>query len=203
MNRYLRVYALSISIVSFTVVPLGAASAGCFASDVAKALASKLGLPTSRAELLLLALTPSWTAGPSDDQITTTSPKFSDQNEKQLLEQDATLDQAQQFVSKSLPRSKDNQTCIENLQQMRDEIKREVEQRHKENIPPSRSVKELEAFKAERSQEAATRGYSPNGLLNGFPQKRTGPAGDGGGGSVPIPPPGSGYCQGFDCVYRR
>jgi hypothetical protein len=135
-------------ILCFRVALLGSAHAqpSCFAADAAKEILSKAGVPTNEAALLLLALTPDSTADASVDQVTQLSPTFASRNVSQLKTEDTNLDKAQQFV-RTMPLTEDTQNCISNMQKIRENIKKELSQRGKENIPSSMSPNQFRALK--------------------------------------------------------
>jgi hypothetical protein len=122
------------------------AQASCFAADAAKEILSKAGVPTNEAGLLLLALTPDSTADASVDQVTQLSPTFANRNASQLTTEDTNLDKAQKFV-KTMPPTEDTQNCINNMQKIRDNLKKELSQREKENVPSSMSPNQFRALK--------------------------------------------------------
>src|SRR5689334_10165971 len=74
------------------------AQSSCLATETAKEILSKAGVPTNEAQLLLLALVPDSTADASLDQVTQLSPTFANRNANQLKTEDKDLDKAQQFV---------------------------------------------------------------------------------------------------------
>jgi len=139
------------------------AQSSCLTTELAEEMFSKAGIPVNEAQLLLLALAPASTAGKSDDQITQTNSKFSNVTGTQLIEEDAGLAKAQEFV-KTLPLSYYNQNCIVNMQKLRDEIKTDLNERDKENILRDWSPNQLRGFRNTQVQQANTRPYTPNNM---------------------------------------
>lgn len=177
------------------------AQSSCFATEVVKGIISKIGVPTSAAQLLLMALTPTSTVESLIDQLTQTSPTFADKNAKELRAEDETLDKAQKFV-KTMPLTEDTQNCVGNMQEMRDNIRKELSQRDKENIPDDLSVKQLRALRSGEATRAKEQRFTPNPMSGGTPRPRTGP-GNSEPGVGPNAPVGGGCAPGVDCRMNR
>jgi hypothetical protein len=137
------VLALAVLLSSAPFVRASAQSS-CL-MEVAKDLLSKAGVPTSRVAVLLRVLTPDSTADASIDQVTQLSPTFANRNASELQTEDENLDKAQQAVKK-MPLTEDTQNCISNMQKVRENIKKELGQRTKENIPVSLSPNQFRAL---------------------------------------------------------
>jgi hypothetical protein len=200
MRTSLRAFIISAALTCFAVALIEPAHAQstCLASETAKELLSKAGIPMSEAQLLVLALTPDSTVESSQDQITQTSPTFAKRSAVELKTEDKNLDKAQQFV-KSMPITEDAQSCIQNMQKIRDNIKKELLQRENENIPETFSPNQLRELAKEQSAQAAGQKYTPNPMSSG--------EGRNGGRSrppvivpFPLPFPGEGNCgPGANC----
>ena len=131
--------AVGVSIVWFAIALSGRADAqSCLATEMAKAIISKIGVPTNPYSLLLMALTPNFTGDSSVDEITQLSPLFANRNAEQLRAEDQELDKAQQFV-RAMPSTEDTQNSIRNMQKMRDNIAEELKHRATRYIPDALS----------------------------------------------------------------
>src|SRR5271169_6217455 len=129
----LRITILSASIAWFAVADTHEQS-GC-TSQIVDTIATALGLPTTWVQLIPFALRTESTAEPPYDQVTQTSPTFANRDEESLKREDSDLAKAQQSV-RSMPLSPGNQTCISNMQKVRDNILKELNLREFEHIPP-------------------------------------------------------------------
>lgn len=146
MAAMLRTTLAIASILSIDVALIANAHAQstCLAAT-AKELLSKAGVPTNEVSLLLLALTPDATADASLDQVTQLSPTFADRTANELKTEDKNWEKAQDSV-KTMPLTEDTQSCIGNMQKIRNNIKKELSQREKENVPPSMSPNQFRAL---------------------------------------------------------
>jgi hypothetical protein len=123
------------------------AQSACLVGDIAKQIVSKAGIPTSTAAALLKAITPEFTADASIDQVTQLSSVFQNKNAGELNEQDANYSKAIDFVKTKMPSTVDNQTCVENMEKVRANIKKELSQREREHVPPTMSPNQFTALK--------------------------------------------------------
>ena len=117
--------------------------------DIAKEIVSKAGIPTGEAAILLKALEPESTADASLDQMTQLSIVFADKNAKELAEQDRSYAKAIEFV-KTMPLTVANQNCVSTMEKVRDNIKKELSQRDKENVPKSMTPNQFSALKQKK-----------------------------------------------------
>jgi hypothetical protein len=182
MTKILRITVMSISVLCLSillVVERAQAQSSCLGANVAKEMLSKAGVPTSEVGWLILVLTPDFTAGPEVDQITQTSPEFFDRNSQQLTKEDQDLARAQNFVG-SMPLTPDTQKCVNNMQQIRDKIQKELRQRDKENIPDSLSPNQMRGLRTQQVQAATNQHYDRNPMAGGTPRPSTGPGNTGG-----------------------
>jgi len=148
------------------------------------------------------ALTPDYTADRSIDQRTQLSPTFANRNATQLIKEDTDLEAAQTFV-RNIPPSPDTQNCITHMQTIKDNIKHELEQRDKENVPRGFSPNQLQKLQVDQARQAAGQRYNINPLdirdAGKVPPRRT----SAGGGSLSVPlaiPIYGGDCgSGVDC----
>jgi hypothetical protein len=163
------------------------AQTDCLTTGTLTELLSDLGVPVTLPAVLVKALQVESTAESSVDQVTQLSPAFASKNATELAKEDQDLDQAQKFV-KTMPASQDTLDSINNMQKMRDNIKKEINQRNKDNIPPDSSPRQLQAFEKQQEDQAKSQAYTPNPMgPGGAPQPHTGPgnSGDGQGGGSP------------------
>lgn len=119
----------------------------CLAKNLLAELLSKAEIPTNQAAILLLAISPEKTAGKEIDQVTQTSPKYRKETGVDLKKSEADLDKARLFVQKNLPLTEDAQKCVETMDKIKEEIKAEIKQRDKENIPKSMTPSQFFSLK--------------------------------------------------------
>jgi hypothetical protein len=171
MAKILRGPITCASIVCFAVALLvesAHAESNCLATEFAKEVFSKAGVPVTRAQVLLLALAPDSTVEPSKDQLTQTNWKFRNSTAEELKTEDNDLYRAQEFV-RSMPPTESTQNCNLVMQKMRDDITKELDQRKKENIPEEFSPNRLKDLRAEETTKATNQHYTPNPMAGGRP----------------------------------
>jgi hypothetical protein len=179
-------------------LPNGAsAQTNCLTTGTLTELLSDLGVPVSLPAVLVKALQVESTAESSVDQVTQLSPAFANKSATELTKEDQDLDKAQQFV-RTMPTTQDTLDSIKNMQKMRDNIKSELNQRNKKNIPPDSSPKQLQIFEKQQEDQAKGQAYTPNPMgPGGPPSPHAGPGnGPDSGGTVPS---GGATCSGNTC----
>ncbi len=166
MAAVLRITMIAASAWFAILLPGRADAQSCLATEVAKEIIPKIGVPINAAQLLVLVLTPDWTADSSIDQITKLSPTFANRDANQLKAEDHALDKAQQFV-RTMPSTEDADNCIRNMETMRNKIKKELSQRGAENIPEHLSPNQLGELRKAQTGQASKQKYSPNRVTSG------------------------------------
>jgi hypothetical protein len=187
LSRSIILFAFVAVFAGSSIVPTCADEKGLM-SRIVDDLLSKANIPTSGLSVLLTLVLDPPPVSPKPKyelDLTQSNPQLASKTGAELGDDVSNLERAIEFA-KTLPRSVDNENAITTMLKMRNVAKAEIEQRQKENIPPTYSIDQLQAVRNDLMQEAARRHYPvplPEPLPHPAPNPGPEPA------PIPQPPP--------------